>query len=183
MSREKTFHIGDTVVYPMHGIGRVKSIVKQIIEEQSQYFYQIVIEGQIGGEVLVPVTEANTLGLRFVLEAPEVKEVFKRLQIIPEKSLRPRQHTLNYAWCKERLRQGNALGLAEVRRFLHDLEQIESLREFKFRQLRNYVSTQLTAEIALALNCPENDAHGLVEEALTSKQPVQIPLVITHHEW
>jgi CarD family transcriptional regulator len=182
MAIEETFVVGDQVVYPMHGVGRIQTIVTQTIENQPQHFYQIAIEGKGGGEVLVPVTGAKALGLRSVLEAPDIKQVLNHLQRTPEREPSRGHITDHYAWCKARLRQGNALGLAEVRRFLHDFERLESLREFKFRQLRNYVCAQLAAEIAQALNCTEEAAIGLVEAALTSNRPVKIPIYVVHQE-
>jgi len=182
MAIEATFFVGDQVVYPMHGVGRIRTIITQTIERQPQHFYQITMAGKGGGEVLVPVNGAKALGLRFVLEAPNVTQVLKRLQRTPERIPSRGHITDHYAWCKERLRQGDALGLAEVRRFLHDFEQLESLRAFKFRQLRNYVYTQLAAEIALALNCTEGNATRLVEAALTSKRPVKYLDIIQHEQ-
>ena len=169
MTIEETFVVGDKVVYPMHGIGRLETIVSQTIEGQAQHFYQITFEGKGGGEVLIPVTGAKALGLRFALDATTVKQALNRLQSASERSPIPGHITDHYAWCKARLRQGDALGLAEVRRFIHDFEQLESLREFKFRQLRNYVCAQLAAEVAEALRCTKEDASRLVEAALTSK--------------
>jgi CarD family transcriptional regulator len=182
MAIEETFVVGDKVVYPMHGVGQIQAIVTQIIERQPQHFYQIAMEGKGRGEVLVPVTDAKALGLRFVLKAPDVKEVLNCLQQAPQRAPSYGHTTAHYAWCKKRLRQGDALGLAEVRRFLHDFEQLESLREFKFRKLRNYVCAQLAAEVAEALHCTEEDAVRLVEAALTSKRPVHLSPGVVHHE-
>jgi hypothetical protein len=44
MSAEATFHIDDTVVYAMQGIGRIKTIVTRATEGRLQDFYKIVLE-------------------------------------------------------------------------------------------------------------------------------------------
>jgi CarD family transcriptional regulator len=175
MAIHETFLVGDQVVYPMHGVGWIKTIVTRMIEGQPHRFYQITIEGKAGGEVLVPVADARTQGLRFMLAAPEVEQVVKCLQRVQERPPKHAHSTGHYTWCKERLRQGDALGLADVRRFLFDLEQLESLHDFRLRQLRAYVCTQLPAEIAQALNCTQDAALRLVETALTSKRPAKSP--------
>ena len=171
---EATFHIGDTVVYGMQGTGRIHNILTRTIEGVPRHWYEIVLEKN-RGEVLVPLAEAATLGLRHALRASEVPQVLRRLQQGASRPLQRGQSEDHYTWCKRRLRQGDVLGLAEVRRFLHDLEQVESVVHPRLRQLRAYVYTQLPAEIAQALQCSLTTAEGLVDTALTSTHPVTLP--------
>jgi RNA polymerase-interacting CarD/CdnL/TRCF family regulator len=174
-SAEATFHIGDTVVYAMQGIGRIKNIVTRTTEGRQQGFYQIELEKN-KGEVLVPVEDATALGLRPALQAAEVPQVLKRLQQPASRPVLRGQSEQHYLWCKQCLRQEQALGLAEVRRFLHDLEQVESFANLRLRQLRSYVYAQLPTEIGQALGCSLATAEHLVETALTSKHPVALPM-------
>ena len=173
-SAEATFHTGDTVVYAMQGIGRIKNIVTRTTEGRQQDFYQIELEKK--GEVLVPVEDATAFGLRHTLPASEVPQVLQRLQQAASRPALRGQSEAHYLWCKQLLRQGQALGLAEVRRFLHDLEQVESFSNLRLRQLRSYVYAQLPAEIAQALGCSLATAEHLVDTALTSKRPVALPM-------
>jgi len=173
-SAEATFHIGDTVVYAMQGIGRIKSIVTRTTEGRQRGFYQIELEKN-KGEVLVPVEDAAALGLRHALPASEVPPVLQRLQRAASRPALRGQSEHHYLWCKQRLRQGQALGLAEVRRFLHDLEQVESFANIRLRQFRSYVYAELPTEIAQALGCSLATAEHLVDTALTSKHPVALP--------
>jgi CarD family transcriptional regulator len=174
-STEATFHIGDTVVYAMQGIGRIKNSVRRTAAGRQQGFYQIELEKN-KGEVPVPIEDATALGLRHALPASEVPHVLQQLQRVASRPALRGQSEHHYLWCKQRLRQGQALGLAEVRRFLHDLEQVESFANLRLRQLRSYVDAQLPAEIAQALGCSLATAEHLVETALTSKHPVALPM-------
>jgi CarD family transcriptional regulator len=173
-TEEATFHIGDAVVYGMQGTGWVHSLLTRTIEGVPRHLYEIVLEKN-RGEVLVPCAEATALGLRHTLPAAEVPAVLRRLQQGAARPLLRGQGEDHYTWCKRRLREGGALGLAEVRRFLHDLEQVEHLVHPRLRQLRTYVYTQLPAEIARALQCSLTTAEQLVATALTSTQPVPLP--------
>jgi len=173
-SAEATFHIGDTVVYAMQGIGRIKNIVIRTTEDRQRGFYQIVLEKN-KGEVLVPVEDAAVLGLRHALSAAEVPQILERLQQAASRPALRGQSENHYLWCKQCLRQGQALGLAEVRRFLHDLEQVENFANIRVRQLRSYVYVQLPTEIAQALGCSLATAEHLIDTALTSKHPVALP--------
>jgi len=173
-SAEATFQIGDTVVYAMQGIGRIKNIVTRTTEGRQRGFYQIELEKN-KGEVLVPVEGAAALDLRHALPASEVPQVLQRLQRAASRPALRGQSEHHYLWCKQRLRQGQALGLAEVRRFLHDLEQVESFANIRLRQFRSYVYAELPIEIAQSLGCSLAAAEHLVNTALTSKHPVALP--------
>ena len=175
-STEATFHIDDTVVYAMHGIGRIKTIVTRATEGRLQDFYKIVLEKN-NGEVLVPVEDAAALGLRLALSASEVPQVLQRLQQAASRPVLRGQSESHYLWCKQRLRQGQALSLAEVRRFLHDLEQVENFVNLRLRQLRSYVYIELPTEIAQALGCSLATAEHLVDTVLTSKHPMALPML------
>ena len=59
-SAEATFHIGDTVVYAMQGIGRIKDITTRTTEGRQRDFYHIEL-GKNKGEVLVPCEDAAPL--------------------------------------------------------------------------------------------------------------------------
>ena len=175
MDTRTTFDIGETVVYAMHGIGRVTDIVTKTVEGPPQRFYQIALDSRCGGEVLVPVAGTRDVRLRRALQATEVAPVLQQLQRPLSQSLERGQGTRYYAWCKERLQQGDAQGLAEVRRLLHDLAQIEIITNVHLKRIRDYVSAQLPTEIAHALQCPHVAAERLVACALASERPLTIP--------
>jgi len=179
ISADTTFQIGDTVVYAMHGTGQITNIPTQTVEGASQDFYQIVLTEK-RGQVLVPVEEANLHGLRHPMQASEVPQVIQQLQQAATRSPRQRHTEDAYTWGKRRLREGQTAGLAEVRRFFHELEQIESITTPHMRQLRAYVYTQLPSEIAQALECSQATAEGLVDTALTSTRPVALPTHAVH---
>src|SRR2546427_7972172 len=174
-SAEATFHIGDTVVYAMQGIGRINNIVTRTTEGRPQGFYQIGLEKN-KGEVLVPVEDAAVLGLHHALAAAEVPQVLQRLQQAASEPVLRGQSENHYLWCKQRLRQGQGLGLAEVRRFLDDIEQVEEFADLRLRQLRSYVYREMPAGNAQALGCSLATAEHLGDTALTSKHPVALPM-------
>jgi len=168
-----TFHIGDRVVYPLHGLGRIDRLLTHVAAGRPQHFYQIVLE-KPGGTVLVPVRAARALGLRRALQAPEVQRIVTCLQQAATRPLTRRHSADHYTWCKERLRQGDVRGLAEVQRFLHELQRVEGLTNPHLQRLRTYVCQQLSREIASALDCPLATAQDLIATALTTERPVAL---------
>ena len=174
MDPRATFHIGERIVYPLHGMGRVEALCIQVIDAQPQCYYRLVLE-QTTGEVLVPVASAQVLGLRAVLQASQVPQVLRQVQQAATQPVMRGQALKHYTWCAARLRQGDALGLAEVWRFLHDLTEVEKITLSQLKQLRDYVDKQLLAELASALHCTSAVAQHLLTTALTSERPVVLP--------
>ena len=64
----------------------------------------------------------------------------------------------------------------EVRRFLHDLKQVESFANLRLRQLHSYVYVQLPTEFAQVPGCSLATAEPLVDTVLASKHPVALPM-------
>jgi RNA polymerase-interacting CarD/CdnL/TRCF family regulator len=110
-----------------------------------------------------------------VLQAAQVPEVLQQVQQAATQPVQRGQEAQHYIWCKARLRQGDALGLAEVWRFLHDLEQVETITNPQLRHLRDHVYKQLSAEMAAALHRTRAVAQRLLSTALSSPQPVVLP--------
>jgi RNA polymerase-interacting CarD/CdnL/TRCF family regulator len=175
MDTRVAFHIGDKIVYRLYGMGRVTALCLLTLDHQSQGYYRLVLEGKPQGEVLVPVASAQALGLRHVLLASQVPQVLRQVQQATTQPARRGQALKHYAWCKARLRQGGVLGLAEVWRFLHELTAIEPITAPQLKQLRDYVGTQLPAELAAALPCTSTVAQHLLTTALASERPVVLP--------
>ncbi len=169
MDTRTAFHTGERIVYPLHGMGRIDDVCLQTIEGQPQRCYRLMLAGRARGEVLVPVAYAKALGLRHVLQASQVPQVLGQVQQAATQPVQRGQARQHYAWCKARLRQGDVLGLAEVWRFLHDLEPVERITNPQLQHLRDYVHQQLPAEIATALHCTHTVARHLLTTALTSE--------------
>ena len=175
METQAEFRIGERIVYPLHGMGRVDEVCLRIVDEEPEFYYRLALERKTKGEVLVPVSSAQALGLRPVLTPSQVSGVLQHVQRSAPQPVTPGQRPQHYEWCKSRLRQRDVLGLAEVWRFLHDLEQVETIPHVQMQHLRDYVREQLPAELAVALNCTDAEAEHLLSQALTSEGPVVHP--------
>jgi CarD family transcriptional regulator len=174
MSTKRTFAIGETIVYPLHGNGRVHDIVTQAFGDCQQRCYHLVFD-DVEASVLLPVGQAKTYGLRRPLKNRETRRALRQLQQTTARPLQRKQGLRHYTWCKERLRQGDALGLWEVCRFLHDMKSIENFNTPEWRFLQTYVRTQTARELTQALGCAPDVAAELIETALVAQGPVQLP--------
>lgn len=73
------FQIGDSVCYPMHGVGVVESIEeKSVLGELTQYYVLRFYASRL--TAMVPVNSAGDVGLRPIIEAGECERVLQYMQ-------------------------------------------------------------------------------------------------------
>jgi CarD family transcriptional regulator len=151
MSLLRSFQVGDKVVYPNHGIGVVDQIATRTDGFQVQRFYMLTIKSS-ALKVMVPCTNANSVGLRSVVRQDEVERILC--------FLRDDNCTSNADW-KERYREhcekmkaGSLMEVAEVLKSLLVLNQNKTLgfREQKMLEKARYL---LVNEIAQATGVNE----------------------------
>ena len=155
-----SFHIGDKVVYPNHGVGVIEQIGSRTIGASVERFYLLHIKAS-SLKVMVPVHNAGSVGMRRVVRNGEVQKVLDFLSLTEGES--------NGDWKdrfkenSERMRTGSLLEVAGVLKSLIALHQAKplSFREKKMLERARYL---LVSELAMARNCEENK----VEELLTT---------------
>lgn len=147
MNLLRSFQVGDKVVYPNHGIGVVDQIATRTDGFQVQRFYMLTIKSS-SLKVMIPCTNANSVGLRSVVRQEEVDRILS--------FLREDCHASNADW-KERYREhcekmkaGSLMEVAEVLKSLLVLNQKKALgfREQKMLEKARYL---LVNEIAQAI--------------------------------
>ncbi len=78
-SQEIEFKVGDKAVYPAQGVAEVISIDEKDIAGQRQRFYVLRIL-DTDRKIMVPVSNANVVGLRQVISELEIREIFDILK-------------------------------------------------------------------------------------------------------
>ena len=75
---EKVFDVGDSVFYPMHGVGIVESVEeKDMLGERAKYYILRFITSKL--TAMVPVASADSVGLRPVIDSSECEKIFEYL--------------------------------------------------------------------------------------------------------
>jgi CarD family transcriptional regulator len=144
------FSCGDYVVYPNHGVGRVKAIEEQAISGCQLHVF--VIEFEKNRMTLrVPVTKAKTAGLRPLATAEDIQVAFEVLR----KKLRVKKSV----WARRaqeyelKINSGCLKSIAEVLRELHRHETEQSYSE---RQVYHAALSRMCFEISLVHQCDES---------------------------
>jgi CarD family transcriptional regulator len=154
VSRRPTaeFQVGDKVVYPGHGVAEITKIEHREISGSQQKFYVLRV---LGKEVtlMVPMANADSVGLRSIIGAPEVEEVYEVLRKRGEK-ISTATWNRRYREYMEKIRTGS---LAEIATVLRDLCLLRSDKDLSYGE-RNMLETArglLVQELALAKGASE----------------------------
>ena len=77
------FKIGETVVYPKHGVGEIIDIENMEISSIKTKFYVVKME-QAKLTIRVPLDKQNEVGLRRISSKKIIEEVFNVLKLKPK---------------------------------------------------------------------------------------------------
>ncbi|MGE4343195.1 MAG: CarD family transcriptional regulator [Geoalkalibacter sp.] len=155
------FKIGDKAVYPTQGVGVIEAIESKEFQGQSLDFYVMrIVDSDM--TIMVPVNNAEVVGLRCPIGMDEVNTIFGLLEE-PQKggpvvSWSRRQREYN-----EKIKSGDLFEVAEV---LRDLYQIRCDKELSYGEKKVLEQAQklLIKELALAQNAEEALVHQRIEQ-------------------
>ncbi|MFZ0286091.1 MAG: CarD family transcriptional regulator [Terriglobales bacterium] len=171
LSIDASFHIGDKVVYPNHGVGVIEQISSRTIGETVEKFYLLKIKAS-SLKVMVPFHNVNMVGLRRVIKNGDIQKIVDFLQ---DGSATDSNADWKYRYKEnsERMRTGSLLEVAVVLKGLIALNQAKALsfREKKMLERARYL---LVSELAMAKNCEEPMIEELLTKAL-SKNGLRFP--------
>jgi CarD family transcriptional regulator len=162
LSSDSSFHIGDKVVYPNHGVGIIEQISSRTIGETVEKFYLLKIQSN-SLKVMIPCQNVGSVGLRRVVKNGEVQKIVGFL----EDGLCDNNADWKYRFREnsERMRTGSLLEVAAVLKGLIVLNQSKplSFREKKMLERARYL---LVSELAMAKDCEEPMIEDLLTKAL-----------------
>jgi CarD family transcriptional regulator len=164
------FSVGDKVVHPKHGFGRIFGLEQLDVVEGFNRYYVIEIPDQ-GLTVHVPVRNVDALGVRPIMSRFKLGQVLDVLRDSPQPL--PEDYRERQAWARERLETGDPLRIAGIVRDLIWYERRAHLTEADSALLARGREF-LASEIALVTETQIAEANELINDALvdaTAKQP------------
>jgi CarD family transcriptional regulator len=171
LSSDASFHIGDKVVYPNHGVGIIEQISSRTTGETVEQFYMLNIKSS-SLKVMIPFHNVGAVGLRRVVKNGEISKIVGYLQDgeLKDSSADWKDR---FKENSERMRTGSLLEVASVLKSLLVLSQGKplSFREKKMLERARYL---LVSELAMAKGCEENLVEDLLTDAL-SKCKLRFP--------
>jgi CarD family transcriptional regulator len=158
------FDVGDTVIYPQHGAATIeRREMKVVFGEEKEY---LVLRLTYGDLVLqVPSDNTEGVGLREVVDADEVEEVFDLLR--QKEARMPTNWSRRYKNHAEKLKSGDVYQVAEVVRNL-SLRDHESGLSAGEKAMLAKARQILVSELVFALDVDEETASARLDEVLAS---------------
>ena len=156
------FEIGDNVVYPHHGAGKVvKKEDKEILGEVRQYLTIKILHNDM--TVMVPCENAGKAGLRRVIDEETVKKVLAVLTA--DDSEMPKNWNRRFKHNRDKIKTGDIYELAEVVRNLAVREQDKGLSTGE-KQMYTRAKKILASEMMYALDKTEEQAEAYLDDLL-----------------
>jgi CarD family transcriptional regulator len=158
------FSVGDRVVHPHHGAGRIASIERKELMDGTKRYYVIDIPDQ-ALTVQIPVRTVDIVGVRAAMPPSRLPQVLRKLRS------RPRRLPDDYKERQEeigaKLRTGRVMQLAAIVRDLtwHGHRAHLTKRD---RDLLRQGQTQLAAEMALVSGDEVSEVSTLIESTLAA---------------
>ena len=156
------FEIGDSVVYPHHGAGRVlRKEMKEVLGESREYLTVKILHNDM--TVRVPTENAALAGLRRVIDEETVKKVLDVLR--DEVSEMPKNWNRRFKHNRDKMKTGDIFEMAEVVRNLAQRDQEKGLSTGE-KQMFSKAKRILASELMYAKNMDEEEAREFLEEVL-----------------
>jgi CarD family transcriptional regulator len=155
------FNIGDKAVYPGHGVAEVTGLERREIAGSAMEFYVLrVLENDM--KVMVPKSNASAVGLRQIVGAQQIKEVYGVLSRRGEK-ISTATWNRRYREYMEKIKTGSLMEIAAV---LRDLCILRSDKDLSFgeRKMLDTARTLLVQELALAKGVENSDVVRELDE-------------------
>jgi CarD family transcriptional regulator len=159
------FEIGDNVVYPHHGAGKVlRKEEKEVLGDRREYLTIKILHNDM--TVMVPTENAAIAGLRRVIDEETVKKVLAVLQ--DECSEMPKNWNRRFKHNRDKIKTGDIYELAEVVRNLAIREAEKGLSTGE-KQMFTRAKRILASELMYALDMDEVEVeehmYSLLHEA------------------
>src|SRR6201997_3626090 len=156
------FEIGDNVVYPHHGAGKViRKELKEILGERREYLTIKILHNDM--TVMVPWENAHLAGLRRVIDEETVQKVLAVLQ--DDVSEMPKNWNRRFKHNRDKIKTGDIYELAEVVRNLAIREHQKGLSTGE-KQMFTRAKKILASELMYALDKDEDAAEAYLDDLL-----------------
>jgi CarD family transcriptional regulator len=164
------FELGDHVVYPHHGAGKVLSKEDmEVLGTTREYLTIKILHNDM--TVKVPTENAALAGLRRVIDEETVQKVLAVLQA--EVSEMPKNWNRRFKHNRDKIKTGDIYELAEVVRNLALRESEKGLSTGE-KQMFTRAKKILASELMYALDKDEDEAESYLDELLASSASSQL---------
>lgn len=163
-SSKNTFAVGDYIVYPKHGVGRITELEAQEIAGLTLELYVIRFEKE-RMTLRVPTNKAESSGMRRLSSDATLKEAFTTLK--GKARIKRTMWSRRAQEYEAKINSGDLVSIAEVVRDLHrGADQPE--QSYSERQIYESALGRLARELAAVEEIEESAAMDKLEKELAA---------------
>lgn len=160
-----TFKVGDSVVYPSQGAGRVDEIATRVVLGETHEYLKIsFVRGDM--DVLVPLKKGREVGLRHTIGKDELGEVWATLKRADLEL--PLQWPPRYRAEQDILSAGDAFALAQLVGTLAQRDLDKGLAATE-REILEGAKMMLSSELAVVQDISLSEAQRQLDTALETQ--------------
>jgi RNA polymerase-interacting CarD/CdnL/TRCF family regulator len=160
------FHVGETVVHPGYGAGKIREIRELSSLGKEKEYYSIQLIGDPDTTVMVPLGKEDQIGLREPIPEEELRSVWHVLRATPREL--PSNYKKRCTIVETKLRDGALERIAEVVRDLAARRETEQRLTVQGKRLYEQGMQRLVSEIAGAEGSDYATAEAEIAEALAA---------------
>ena len=155
------FNVGDYIVYPMHGAGKIAAIEEKDILGEKQSYYILRMPGEV--KVMVPINKAEQIEVRNIIDKTSAAKVFEILE--------EDQTEMSMNWNKryrdnmDKMKSGNIYEVADVVRNLSFKQKEKGLSTGEKKMLIN-AKQILVSELVLAEHSSYEEMEDIVDNKI-----------------
>ncbi len=165
MSKAKSFHVDQKIVYPSQGVGVILSIDEKEFKGEKLSYYVIYLDVS-DMTVMVPVDKAAELGIRSIVPKDEAQ---KALELISEEfEPIPSDWKQRYQMNLDLLKKGSVMDIAAIVRALYHRSKVKELPILE-RKLYDSALRLLVDEVSFSLKKNKDDVETLIFNRLENK--------------
>jgi len=159
------FKIGETVVYPKHGVGEITKIENMQISDIKTSFYVVKME-QSKLIIRVPLDKKNEVGLRKISSKKIIEEVYLTLKLKPK--IRRIMWSRRAQEYETKIFSGDPIKIAEVVRDLFR-KTSQAEQSYSERQMFQVAIERLAREVAAVEKTDYFQSTEKIENILNNK--------------
>ena len=159
------FYAEDYIVYPTHGVGKIKSIETDNIAGQEMEMFVISFEKD-KMTLRIPTNKASSIGLRSISSPDEIQKAME--------TLKGKARVKRAMWSRraqeydQKINSGDLISISEVVRDLHRNDE-QREQSYSERQLYEAALERLSREVAIVDGTEEKVALNKIDNVLESR--------------
>lgn len=157
------YHIGDKIVYPMHGAGIIEAIEeKEVLGKKQIYYIMRISAGNM--TVMIPQLKCDEIGVREIIdkaEALKVLETFRTTPINVDNNWNKR-HRENM----DKIKSGNIYQVLDVVKDLMHREIVKGLSTSE-RKMLNNAKQIVISELVLSNVAEQEDIENIMYDTVS----------------